>query len=128
MNPCALQHQKRRLESILGILLVRQHPTANAKHHRAMPAHKGLERKLIAACRKTVRAVRTAVRQIAASAPARRLEQMLNDPIHTIVGHRYPFRNRCLLRLPKSSRLRKSATLYLLFPVCGQIPTLFLFF
>src|SRR5262249_51542771 len=41
------QHQKRRLEGVLGIVGYRQHPAANVQHHWAVPLHERRERFLI---------------------------------------------------------------------------------
>ena len=42
------QHQKRRLESVLRVLLVLQHLPAHAQHHRPVPVHQGGEGPLVA--------------------------------------------------------------------------------
>jgi hypothetical protein len=51
------QHQERRLEGVLGVVVVAQDGAANVEHHRAVPSHHGLERRLggLAAAREELR-------------------------------------------------------------------------
>jgi len=42
------QHEKRRLEGVLGVLDMAQHAPAEAEHHRPVPPHQRLEGGLVA--------------------------------------------------------------------------------
>jgi hypothetical protein len=49
-RPCVPgEHQEGRLDSVLGILVMVQHPPADAKHHRSVPCDQDSERFLVLA-------------------------------------------------------------------------------
>jgi hypothetical protein len=46
--PPPAQHQKRSLESVLGILFLSQHPPTHPEHKPPMAAHQGCESRFVA--------------------------------------------------------------------------------
>src|SRR5262245_7393965 len=80
------EHEKRGMKSILGPVMLAQHPAANAEHHRPMPAHQSFERRLIARIDKRLQELR-----IAGVGPlARENTKLVKDATRAVVRHETP--------------------------------------
>src|SRR5262249_26402769 len=81
------EDQEAGLEGVLGVLLVAEHPPADAQDHGAVAAHQGLEGRLVAAAQEPLQEL--AIRQAAQRGPA----QVAENAVHRdslCRGHRPP--------------------------------------